>query len=82
MKSIVSERGQVTIPKRIRDRLGLYPGQEIEFEASNGLLIGKKKTETDVVISVTGIIKKIEVDEYLRETRGPDFEGEHDANGS
>lgn len=28
----VSTKGQVTIPLEIRDRLGIHPGTEIEFE--------------------------------------------------
>ena len=27
----VTEKGQVTIPKHIRDRLGIRPGSEVEF---------------------------------------------------
>lgn len=29
----VTEKGQVTIPKEIRDRLGIVPGSEVEFIA-------------------------------------------------
>jgi AbrB family looped-hinge helix DNA binding protein len=28
----LTEKGQVTIPKRVRDRLGIGPGSEVEFE--------------------------------------------------
>lgn len=31
----VTEKGQVTIPKEIRDRLGIVPGSEVDFVASN-----------------------------------------------
>jgi AbrB family looped-hinge helix DNA binding protein len=27
----VTEKGQVTIPKEVRDRLGIVPGSEVEF---------------------------------------------------
>jgi antitoxin PrlF len=30
--SRMTSKGQVTIPKRIRDHLGLKPGAEVEFE--------------------------------------------------
>tara|TARA_R110002020_G_scaffold154610_7_gene334623 strand:+ start:6557 stop:6817 length:261 start_codon:yes stop_codon:yes gene_type:complete len=32
----VTEKGQVTIPKHIRDRLGIGPGSEVEFVAEDG----------------------------------------------
>lgn len=30
----MTTRGQVTLPKRLRDHLGLKPGSEVEFELS------------------------------------------------
>jgi len=47
MKSVVSEKGQVTIPKAVRDRLGLRPGTVLSFEAIGGKLIGQKAEGTD-----------------------------------
>ena len=38
----ISERGQITIPKRLRDRFGMNQNVEVEIvEASGGLLIRK-----------------------------------------
>ncbi len=31
MKTIISEKGQVTIPKALCDRLGFLPGQVLNF---------------------------------------------------
>lgn len=41
--SAVTVKGQVTIPKPVRDRLGLKPGDEVTFEAApdGGVLIRK-----------------------------------------
>lgn len=41
--SAVTVKGQVTIPKPVRDRLGLKPGDEVAFEAGpdGGVLIRK-----------------------------------------
>ncbi len=45
MNSIVSEKGQVTIPKKLRKQLGLTAGVVLEFCEQNGKLIGQKKVE-------------------------------------
>lgn len=34
----VSARGQVTIPLRLREKLGILPGTEVEFVEENGHL--------------------------------------------
>jgi AbrB family looped-hinge helix DNA binding protein len=74
MNSSVSEKGQVTIPKAIRDRLGLRPGTVIEFRAENGRLIGTKAVAEDVFRKWRGrgrLPAGLSVDEYLLRTRGP-----------
>src|ERR1700733_13507962 len=38
----VGERGQVTIPKEIRDRFGLGPDTEVEFHIVGGSIVVKK----------------------------------------
>lgn len=32
MSTVVTSKGQVTIPKAVRDRLGIKPGTEVEFQ--------------------------------------------------
>ncbi len=73
MKSSISEKGQVTIPKPIRDKLGLKPGTVIEFVAKRGVLMGRKaEPGEDPVQAVTGIVNLADtVDTYLLHTRGP-----------
>ena len=73
MKAIVSEKGQVTIPKPVRDRLGLKPGTTIEFHAHEGKLIGRKASpEEDPVLAVTGIVKRpLDIEGYISSLRGP-----------
>jgi antitoxin PrlF len=73
MKSVVSEKGQVTIPKAIRDRLGLMPGTEIEFEAESGRLVGKKASSDDRLRRWRGagrLPAGTSVDSYLETARG------------
>jgi len=38
----IGERGQVTIPKDIRDRFGLGPDTDVEFRIVNGFIVMKK----------------------------------------
>ena len=33
--AIVSEKGQVTLPKRMRDELGILPGSRLEFRVAS-----------------------------------------------
>ncbi len=54
MKSVVSEKGQVTIPKAIRDLLGLRAGSELEFRTVGGQLIGTKKSREEPVAKWRG----------------------------
>jgi AbrB family looped-hinge helix DNA binding protein len=39
----IGERGQVTIPKEIRDRFGLKPETEVQFRVVKDLLVLQKK---------------------------------------
>jgi AbrB family looped-hinge helix DNA binding protein len=38
----VGERGQVTIPKEIRDRFGIGPETEVEFSVEKGSIVLRK----------------------------------------
>ena len=38
----IGERGQVTIPKNIRERFGLGPQTDVEFRVVNGSIVLKK----------------------------------------
>jgi antitoxin PrlF len=71
MKSIVSEKGQVTIPKVLRERLGLGPGQVLDFRERNGRLIAEKLPVRDTVSSVYGILQLGRgTDSVMKELRG------------
>ena len=39
MRAKVAERGQVTIPKVLRERLGIRPGTVLEFKEDHGKLV-------------------------------------------
>ena len=45
MPTTVTSKGQVTIPKPVRDRLGIEPGNAVEFHlADDGRVILRKAT--------------------------------------
>ena len=73
MKTVVSEKGQITIPKALRSRLGLLPGTILEFDADAGRLIGRKRASLDRFGKWRGTGRLPggkRVDEYLAEIRG------------
>ena len=75
MRSVVSEKGQVTIPKPVRERLGLRPGTEIEFQAVGGRLVGHKAASGDPFAKWRGrgkLPRGKTADQYLKEIRGAD----------
>jgi antitoxin PrlF len=72
MNSVLSEKGQITIPKAIRQKLGLSPGTILEFDAIKGQLVGRKKLVRDVFKKWRGrgkLPKEMSVDDYLRRAR-------------
>lgn len=73
MKAVLSQKGQVTIPKPCRDKLGLRPGTVLEFEAVGGELIARKTQPEDVFRKWRGkgtVPGDLTVDQYLNRTRG------------
>jgi AbrB family looped-hinge helix DNA binding protein len=71
MKATVSEKGQVTIPKPLRRKLGLRPGMVIEFEAEEGRLVGRKAQARDALDEVRGILDMDEpTDQFIERIRG------------
>lgn len=82
MKRKVTERGQVTIPKSIRSRLGIRPGQEVEFTVEDGRLLLQPVTRRDPMDRLVGRIEEdVDVDAYLEETRGAGYDPGIDPDG-
>jgi len=72
MKATVGERGQVTIPKHLRDRLGIKPGEQVEFSEEDDRLVLRKADQMARVRSVYGSLRLPRpVDELIEEMRGP-----------
>jgi antitoxin PrlF len=71
MHSTISEKGQVTVPKPLRDRLGIKAGDRLEFTEGQGGLVLRKAASRDPVEAVYGILSLGEsTDDRLRTLRG------------
>ena len=72
MKAKVAERGQVTIPKALRKKLGLAPGTVLDFEADDGRLIAVKVLPRGPVDAVFGTLGRgRSTDDVISELRDP-----------
>lgn len=71
-ESIISERGQVTLPKELRDRFGLAPGTKIAFVPSaQGIVIQKGSSDASSLKEAFGVIRdRVRTDDYLKKIRG------------
>ena len=73
----ISERGQITIPKSLRERFGMNHNVEVDITPTEqGLLIRKRSAAEHPVDRVYGILGSgalgdgISVDDYIDEIRG------------
>ena len=75
MATTVTSKGQVTIPKAVRDRLGIEPGSAVDFRiAQNGSVVLEKAIDGNFV----SMIEKwrgcagpgLSTDEIMAMTRG------------
>ena len=80
MKSRMGERGQVTIPKPIRERLGIRSGEEVEFEEHGDHLVVRKSVDSDLLERLRGLVSRRDIDAYLVEARGPAWSPELDGD--
>jgi AbrB family looped-hinge helix DNA binding protein len=72
----ITTKGQVTIPQRLRERFGLTPATEVDFEATDrGILIRPARSREEELrqrlMKATGSATvPITTDEIMRLTRG------------
>ena len=71
MKRIISERGQITIPKALRLSLGFGPGTQLEFVEEDGRLIVRRVHERDALDRLIGLVPRTNVDAVVDVLRGP-----------
>ncbi len=76
--SQITAKGQVTIPKHVRQKMGLRPGDEVEFVEHKGQFYVEKRVDLDslraAIRKYSGYLKDLtgrDPDELVDEMRGP-----------
>jgi AbrB family looped-hinge helix DNA binding protein len=72
MDATVAERGQITLPKAVRDALGLTKGTKLKIEIEGGRIVMRKDV-SDALSRVRGRLKLppgVSSDDVMRELRG------------
>jgi len=72
MEATVAERGQITLPKAVRDALGLTKGTKLKVELIDGRIVLRKDVD-DAISRMRGRIKLppgVTTDDIMRELRG------------
>ena len=71
----VTSKGQVTIPKVIREKLGVHPGEDVGFEERDNLLVISKVVTKSTFDIWMGKLKHLEgkrSDDLVKEASGHD----------
>ena len=71
----VTSKGQVTIPKEVREKLGVRPGEAVGSEEKDGVLITTKaatKSPFDKWVGRLTHLKGKRSDDLVKEARGHD----------
>jgi len=69
----ITSKGQVTIPKEIREKLGVHPGEDVGFEERDNVLVISKVVTRSPFDKWMGKLKHLEgqrSDDLVREARG------------
>ena len=72
MDATVAERGQITLPKAVRDALGLTKGTQLKVELDGSRIILRKNVD-DAISRLRGRFKLpqgVSTDDIMRELRG------------
>ena len=56
----VTSKGQVTIPKQVRDKLGVGPGENVGFDERDGVLVISKVVTKSPFDKWVGRLKNLE----------------------
>ena len=69
----VTSKGQITIPKRVREKLGVHPGEDIGFEEKDGVVFIRKavtKSPFDRWVGTLRQQKGKKTDDIIKDLRG------------
>jgi len=69
----VTSKGQITLPKKVRDRLGVHPGEDVGFEEKEGVVVITKAVTKSPFDKWVGKLAKLEgqkSDDLVKELRG------------
>jgi len=72
MDATVAERGQITLPKAVRDALGLVKGTQLKVELDGSRIILRKNVD-DAISRLRGRFKLppgVTTDDIMRDLRG------------
>jgi antitoxin PrlF len=82
MGNALTVKGQVTIPKRVRDALGLKPGDEVDFVLGEGGTVALRRAASLPASEVDDRFSRVRgtlpiplgcsVDDYMKLIRGED----------
>ena len=69
----VTSKGQITIPKKVREKIGISPGEELQFEEKDGIFFikkGMRKSPFDRWVGYLGKGTGKDSDAVIEEMRG------------
>lgn len=69
----ITSKGQITLPKEVRRRLGVGPGDEVEFVEENGKYVLKKIVKVSPFDAYVGFLtdkRGSDTDRIIQELRG------------
>jgi len=72
MEATVAERGQITLPKAVRDALGLTKGTKLKVELEGGRIVLRKDVD-DALSRMRGRLKLppgVTTDDVMHDLRG------------
>ncbi len=77
MKATITSKGQITIPKAIRERLNLHPGDVLEFDEEAPILKARKGIPDSAFEKARAMMEEdhpyndMTVEEVMDDLRGP-----------